>query len=117
MSIWSVADVEDQPEITLRGWRVFETERGEHHFVGYCVENESGRVSSAITSFDAKSRTGITRSGRRYILSGEPGFDQDALHVWSFWATHNRVTESTDVSGEYVVDPNEGVPREAERSG
>lgn len=74
MPTWSVATVDEQPDITLQCWRVYETERGEHHFVGYCIENESGRVSSAIVSFDAKSGAGITRSGRRYVLSGEPGF-------------------------------------------
>jgi len=99
--IWSVATVDEQPDITLQCWRVYETERGEHHFVGYCIENESGRVSSAIVSFDAKSGAGITRSGRRYVLSGEPSFDGDAEHVWSFWCLRNGVTETKDVSGEY----------------
>ncbi|NOV23397.1 hypothetical protein E5S69_07565 [Cupriavidus necator] len=108
MPIWSVATVDEQPDITLRRWRVYETELGEHHFVGYCVENESGRVSSAIVSFDAKSRAGITRSGRRYVLYGEPSFDGDALHVWSFWAASNGVTETKDVSGEYWVQADEG---------
>jgi len=117
MSIWSVAGVDDQPEITLRSWRVYETERGEHHFVGYCVENESGRVSSAILSFDAKARAGITRSRRRYLLSGEPGFSPDALHVWSVWAARYGVTETKDVSDEYAMDAHEGAPRHGERSG
>lgn len=108
MPIWSVAAVDEQPDITLQCWRVYETERGEHHFVGYCIENESGRVSSAIVSFDAKSGAGITRSGRRYVLSGEPGFDQNALHVWSFWSLRNGVTETKDVSGEYWVQADEG---------
>jgi len=117
MSIWSVTDVDDQPEITLRGWRVYETERGEHHFVGYCVENESGRVSSAIVSFDDKSRAGITRSGRRYVLSGEPGFNQDALYVWGIWASRFGVTETKDVSDEYAMDADEGASRHGEHSG
>ncbi|WP_084402526.1 hypothetical protein [Cupriavidus sp. amp6] len=101
MPVWSVIGVDEQPDITLQRWRVYETERGQHHFVGYCVENHSGRVSSAIVSYDAKSRAGITRSGRRYVLSGAPGFDGDALHVWSYWAIRNSVTETKDVSSEY----------------
>ncbi len=79
-------------------------------FVGYCVENESGRVSSAITSFDAKSRAGITRSGRRYVLSGDPGFDADAMHVWSFWSQRFSVTEVNDISGEYCEQAEKGHP-------
>jgi hypothetical protein len=110
MSIWSVACVENQPEITLCSWRVYETERGEHHFVGYCVENESGRVSSAIVTFDAKVRTGVTRSGRRYVLAGEPGFDQDALYVWSVWAARYGVAETTDVTSKYLEDSEEDTP-------
>jgi len=117
MPIWSVADVDDQPEITLRSWRVYETERGEHHFIGYCVENESGRVSSAIVSFDAKTRAGITRSGRRYVLSEEPGFNPDAFHVWSIWAARYGVTETKDVSDEYAVDASESGARHGERRG
>ncbi|SPA09790.1 conserved hypothetical protein [Cupriavidus taiwanensis] len=101
MPIWSVATVDEQPDITLQRWRVYETDHGEHHFVGYCIENGAGRVSSAITSFDAKSRAGITRSGRRYVLSGEPSFDGDAEHVWSFWSLCNGVTVARDVSGKY----------------
>jgi len=118
MPIWSVATVDEQPDITLQYWRVYETERGEHHFVGYCIENESGRVSSAIVSFDAESAAGITRSGRRYVLSGEPGFHEDALHVWSFWALRNRVTETKDVSDEYWVQADEdtsGIQRRRRR--
>ncbi|MCO4861250.1 hypothetical protein MKD38_06185 [Cupriavidus sp. WGlv3] len=111
MPIWSVMGVDEQPDITLQHWRVYETERGEHHFVGYCVENHSGRVSSAIVSYDVKLRAGITRSGRRYVLSGEPGFDQDALHVWSFWSLRNGVTEKRDVSSEYSGQPEEDSPR------
>ncbi|QEZ44151.1 hypothetical protein [Cupriavidus oxalaticus] len=107
MPIWSVMGVEEQPDITLQRWRVYETERGQHHFVGYCIENRSGRVSSAIVSYDANAKAGITRSGRRYVLSGNPGFDEDALHVWSFWSQRFRVKEAKDVSEEYFKQSRE----------
>ncbi len=103
MPIWPVASVEEQPHLTLRHWRVIETELRERHFVGYCLENREGRVSSAIVSFDAKTRAGITLSGRRYVLAGGPGFDGDAELVWNFWATYNHVTEARDVTTEYIA--------------
>lgn len=47
MPVWSVASVGDQPEIILCRWKVIETERREHHFVGLSVASNTGRVSSA----------------------------------------------------------------------
>lgn len=54
MPIWRATPVTLQPEATLIRWRVFETERHERHFAGYCVESGRGRVSSAIVSFDLR---------------------------------------------------------------
>lgn len=101
MPIWRVPPVEAQPEIVLRKWRVFETERGEHHFVGQNVESASGRVSSAIMTFDRSSRIGTTRSGRRYVLQGPSGRDEDAMHTWSVWKMLNDVKTAKNVSSEY----------------
>lgn len=102
MTIWPVTDVEEQPDITLRGWRVYETERGEHHFVRYCLENECGRVSSTILYFYHEGRTGVTSSGRRYVLLDEPGLDKHAQDVWRLWAVVNDVQETRDVSAQYL---------------
>lgn len=111
MSIWSVASVDREPEIGLRRWRVMETERGEHHFVGQCVASNTGRVSSAIVSFDRQSRTGRTRSGRRYTLIGDPGDDPDGMHTWSIWVISNNVTRQTNVSSQYLAlgDKNDAI--------
>lgn len=102
MPVWPVAPVVDQPQITLERWRVYETSRGERHFVGYCLENREGRVSTAILSFDAGARAELTASGRQYLLSGWPCFDSDAELVWKVCASHNGVTETRDVSAEYL---------------
>ncbi|WP_082055232.1 hypothetical protein [Cupriavidus basilensis] len=102
MPIWPVAPVDYQPHITLERWRVYETSRGERHFVGYCFENCEGRVSTAIVSFDAEARAGMTASGRQYLLSGWPCFDSDAELVWEVCASQNGVTKSKDVSSEYL---------------
>jgi hypothetical protein len=97
-----VAAVNEQPKITLKRWSVFETERAERHFVGLCMESGSGRVSSAIASFDVETRTGTTKSGRCYILSGGPGQDPDGLHTWAMWKLLNSVKLAKDVTGDYV---------------
>jgi hypothetical protein len=104
MPVWSVASVGEKPEITLCRWKVIETERLERHFVGLSVASNTGRVSSAIQSFDPETRTGVTRSGRRYVLLGAPGDDPDGMHTWAVWARVNDVKEETDVSSEYLPE-------------
>lgn len=113
MPIWPAASVDDEPEIRLRCWQVIETERGEHHFVGQSMARGTGRVSSAIMSFDPSSRIGRTRSGRRYILIGQPGDDLDAIHTFAIWALANGVTQLTIVSSQYLADaedPDDAMP-------
>jgi hypothetical protein len=103
MSTWLTQPVTDQPNITLVRWRIFQTEREELHFVGFYSHGYEGRVSSAIQSFDALTRRGVTKSGRVYELSGPPGFDQDALYVWEAWMRAYRVPSYTDVTDDVVV--------------
>ncbi|MFJ1260296.1 hypothetical protein [Cupriavidus sp. CuC1] len=102
MHIGPVAPVDEQPQLTLERWRVYETSHGDRHFIGYCVEARDSRVTTPILSFDAGAKTGVTASGRRYLLTGWPCFDSDAERVWSFYASHNGVTETKDVSVEYL---------------
>ncbi|KAF7962002.1 hypothetical protein AWV80_26825 [Cupriavidus sp. UYMU48A] len=101
MPIWRARPVSLQPEATLIRWRVFETERRQRHFAGHCVESGRGRVSSAVVAFDFSTRTGVTVSGRKYVLSGGPGYDAEVEYVWESWAAHNAVEEVMDVSEEY----------------
>lgn len=102
MPIWRVAAVEERPQVTLAHWAVYETERGERHFVGRCMGSGSGRVSSAIESFDVEARTGTTRSGRRYVLFGAPGHDPDGMHTWAVWKMVNDVKMEKNVTSDYV---------------
>lgn len=98
MPLWSVEPVEEQPELTLHSWRVFETETGERHLVGWCEESHEGRVSSAIEGFDAQGRRAVTRSGRVYELSKRPATNMDAEYVWTHWKARNGVAVATDVT-------------------
>jgi len=88
--------------VTLERWRVRETAGGERYFVGYCVETQAGRVSTAIRSFDVVSREGTTSSGQRYLLSGWPCFDAEAERIWDRLAEQHAITDLRDVSMEYM---------------
>lgn len=98
MSIWRTKPVSDQPSLSLDSWRVYELPDGSRHLVGYCVENGEGRVTSAVAEFDTLTMAVKTASGRAYSLRGAPGFNSDAMYVWTAWVTINKVTDFTDVS-------------------
>lgn len=98
MTIWRARSIDDVPEVILVRWRVFETERGERHFVGTRRDRWTGRVSSAIVEFDVASRTGVTRSGRRYVLEGDSGMSVDADYTWAVWCRANGVATYRDVT-------------------
>lgn len=104
--IWSTPGVGNQPVITLIRWRVVEVTggqgQGERHLVGYCPENYEGRVSTAITSFDAATMQFTTKSGRVYQLLGASGYDSDGEYVWERWSVVNGVTGDRDVSCEFI---------------
>lgn len=93
-----------QPEVRLVRWRVMETELGERHFVGYHMNRDQGRVSSAIEYFDPAERRGVTRSGRVYELLGEPASDGDTVLIWAVWAAAYGVVSSLDVTEQALSD-------------
>lgn len=104
MPIWNVRGVSEDPEVELVRWRVFETETGEHHFVGSRLNQGTGRVSSAIVNFDHSSRTGVTISGRKYVLLGPPSFNSDADYTWALWSLLNSVVSSRDVTDKWLAE-------------
>ena len=87
-STWNTAPVEDEPEVSLVRWQVFEID-GKRRFLGYNERNYEGRVSSTIITFDEKSKKGITKSGRVYQLIGDAGWDPDADWVLGRWLPIN----------------------------
>lgn len=101
MSIWRTTPVSQTPCIELGSWIVYETETGEHHFVGRNLTEGSGRVSSSIQSYDPETKIGTTNSGRKYQLIGDSGIDGDALYVWDHWKDINGVVTFKDVSSQY----------------
>lgn len=85
MPVWMTTPVEKQPCLTLRSWGVIQMPEGGRHFVGWCLENREGRVSSPIEEFDPKTLTGVTSTGRVYQLQGPPGLDGDGEYVRNRW--------------------------------
>ncbi|MGA7778908.1 MAG: hypothetical protein WCA85_14535 [Paraburkholderia sp.] len=104
MPIYEGAPVDDEAEIVLARWSIRQTASGDRHFVGFNVLAQDGRVSTAIVAFDAATRTGITKSGRRYVLSGRAGFDRDAEYVWGVVVRAREIHSWTDVTEQLVPD-------------
>lgn len=100
MPIWETTPVDEVPEIRLTAWRIYETERGERHFIGWNLTEREGRVSSAIEIYDPTTQRGRTRSGRIYQLVGSSAYSADAMYVWRRWCVINEVQQARDVTGE-----------------
>ncbi len=98
MPIWQVAPVKMEPQLALISWEILETDSHTRHFVGVDVRDRSGRVSSAITHFDAVARKGVTQSGRIYELCGPSSHSREAEYVWKRWCKWNGVVEFSDVT-------------------
>jgi len=105
MTIWNVGGVDEEPEITLVRWRILETYNGDRHLVGAREDDFTGRVSTAITTFDPSRMVAVTRSGRAYQLRGEPGYNADAQYVWEQWCAANSVQKSSDVTAAVYEAP------------
>jgi hypothetical protein len=108
MPHWHPQSVQEEPEIVLIDWSVRRTERGECHLVGMRVDTLTGRVSSAIASFDARTRTAETSTGRMYRLQGESRWNADAADVWQSWCTMYRVASSSDVTADILAAASKG---------
>lgn len=94
-------DVAGLPTLTLTHWSLWKTDRDELHAVGRAVETGLGQVSSALRSFDRKTMTGLSSSGRRYVLKGRPGTDLDAMFTFNAWLEMHRVPNYRDVTEAY----------------
>ncbi|MFM0223008.1 hypothetical protein [Paraburkholderia dipogonis] len=104
MTIHASSSVDDDPVVLLESWSIRESNTGARHFVGFNLAERDGRVSTAIISFDPITRTGVTATGRRYVLVGRAGFDRDAEYVWQWAVRQWRVQKWRDVTAELVAD-------------
>lgn len=99
----AIAAVDAHPIVTLVRWGIRETSSGRKYFVGYCLENQQYRVSTAIESFNRSTGIGVTASGRRYFLVGSPCIDGESGRTWQELAVPLGIGESKDVSIEFTA--------------
>lgn len=94
------------PAVTLRRWQVTEVvaQNGARtrHVWGHDLENDEGRVSSAIVDFKMESMTATTASGTRYRLLGLPGASRKGRPVWDDWCRVHGVVSQRDVTNDYM---------------
>lgn len=91
------AGVDEEPALTLTGWRAFRFPSGAIHLAGHCEELFEGRASTAVVAGDAASNRVVTVSGRQYTLSGPPRrLDSDAAWVWGRFKRINSLEDSDE---------------------
>ena len=61
----------------------------DRYFVGNDIDRYGARISTAIQEYDEKTKEGVTASGTKYCLHGEPRLDADGMYL---------VEQSTDRS-------------------
>lgn len=106
MPIWMVGTIEDEPEVTLFSWQVYEAHYANdvptRHFVGRNAKSYGARVSSAIQAFDITAMRGLTESGRVYELRGPACIDTDGEYVWRRWCAGYDVVVSENVTNDVL---------------
>ncbi|MFN3732086.1 hypothetical protein [Comamonas testosteroni] len=103
MPIWTVQSVNEQPNLTLCPWLIFEFQHDGKTLraaIGYCIEITEARTTSPIEKFNIAALVAETQSGRIYKLSGPPGASRDALYVWQNLAVLRGIKAYKDVSNE-----------------
>lgn len=106
MPIWPARPLSEAPEVILECWRIMQTVSGELHLIGARPERGTHRVSSAVVEIDITRQVATTRSGRRYVLIGDPGSNEDDArsYVWLAWCRSNRVIEFRDITNDLISD-------------
>ena len=104
MPIWRPSSVDATPELVVSSWMLIRTETADIHVVGFNLTEGEGRVSSPLATFDPVTRIGTTRSGRRYVLCGEPGCNTDAQYTFATWCEINQVVGWDDVTVEVLAN-------------
>lgn len=103
MSIWGMPSVEDQPIVTLVRWRVLRIKAKKTSIdlvLGWCIEDGHARMSTPIIEHNSDSRSLTTRSGRVYVVQGDPAYEDDAQYIAE---EHfgRAAQKAIDVSAEY----------------
>jgi hypothetical protein len=110
MPVFESASVDESPEVVLSLWSIRESADGRRFFVGCNDSDGLGRVSTAIQSFDPKTRIGMSLSGRRYVLVGRGGWYRDGEYIWNLVVKGWELGCWTDVTPQLCPDWRLGVP-------
>lgn len=91
--------VSEVPWVELVDWSAARLANGKVKLVGYDTAARDGRVSTTVIHFDAATRTATTRSGRKYLLAGEPGRSEAGWRLFqAIWGGVDFV----DATGEFL---------------
>lgn len=88
--------------VHLYAWSIRELPNGERRFCGN--SGREGRVSTPIVELDPIERTGVSASGRHYVLVGRCGWDRDGDYVWNRAMSAWRIESWRDVTHELIPD-------------
>lgn len=82
MSIWKAEKIK---VVNLNRYNMIERKRSdgslERYFIGNDMDRYGSRVSTAIQEYDEETKSGVTASGTKYCLHGDPGLDVDSLYL------------------------------------
>lgn len=82
MTIWKA---EKTQAVNLDRYNVIEYKTAdgimERYFIGNDMDRYGARISTLIKEYNEESKEGITASGTKYCLHGEPGLDGDAHYL------------------------------------
>ena len=101
---WRVPGPEMEPELTVERWQVVEVFDGRRYLIGYCVDRDEARVSTALDGINLIDLMVRTQSGRIYRLLGPAGHDQDAEALWRKVADARKIDSWKYVTSEIIVD-------------
>lgn len=82
MSIWKA---EKTDTVNLDRYNMIERKEADGttkcHFIGNDMDRYGARVSTVIQEYNEETKSGVTASGTKYVLHGEPGLDSDAIYL------------------------------------
>ena len=103
MSFWTPHQATVYERIIIARWRAWEVQVPMYdapswHIVGYLVEARKGKVSSALASVLPSTEEVTTKTGKIYLLEGEPGVDSEASQLWAAWQLEHDVVVLREVT-------------------
>jgi len=98
-AIWTAPPISQTPVVELIDWSAVRLPTGKVRLIGYDPEVCEGRVSTSVKEFESATKTATTRSGRKYVLTGDPGWSEAGWRVFRrMWGD----TDFTDVTEDFL---------------